>query len=80
MTSLPSGLASISARLDDTPQVRGAVAFGRMVREREEAKPWCLAGTRGLATDPKLLATLGSVIDRHAQLAVSAAYKGRDLR
>ena len=32
MTSLPSGLASISARLDDTPQVRGAVAFGRMVR------------------------------------------------
>lgn len=38
MTPLPSGLASISARLDDTPQARGAVAFGRMVRERKEAQ------------------------------------------
>jgi hypothetical protein len=33
MTCLPSGLASISSRLDDTPNVRGAAAFGRMVRE-----------------------------------------------
>lgn len=80
MTSLPSGLASISARLDDTPQVRGAVAFGRMVREREEAQAWCLAGTRGLSTDPKLLAALGSAIDRHAQLAVSAGYRSADRR
>lgn len=33
MTSLPSGLASISSQFDDSPQVRGAVAFERMVRE-----------------------------------------------
>lgn len=36
MTSLPSGPASISNQFDDSPQVRGAVAFGRMVRETEE--------------------------------------------
>lgn len=31
--SIPSGLATIAASFDDSPQVRGAVAFGRMVRE-----------------------------------------------
>lgn len=108
MTSLPSGLASISARLDDTPQVRGAVAFGRMVRERGErvyigrvASPcgeifevtggpeWGEAVAKGvtltwgtyaaIASRPSV-ASLGSAIDRHAALAISAGYKGRDLR
>lgn len=36
MTSLPSGLASISSQFDDTPQAKGAVAFGRMVRDNHK--------------------------------------------
>lgn len=33
---LPSGLASISSQFDDTPNVRGAVAFGRTAAKRRE--------------------------------------------
>lgn len=95
MTHLPSGLASISARLDDSPQVRGAVAFGRMVREREDdaateramsdlfayvvayqsAEKRC--GKFPYRSEPN---TIGSAIDRHAALAVSAGYRSADRR
>lgn len=64
MTSLPSGLASISSRLDDSPQVRGAVAFGRMVRE---VKPG-----GGIGGSPSSRETLTSDIDRHAALILAA--------
>lgn len=76
MSDLPSGLASISARMDDAPNVRGAVAFGRMVSEREEdADKRC--GKFPYHSEPN---TLGSAIDRHAALAVSAAYRSADRR
>ena len=35
MTSLPSGLASISARMDDAPNVRGAVDMAKRLRRAE---------------------------------------------
>jgi len=80
MTSLPSGLASISSRLDDTPNVRGAVAFGRMVRveaERRQNAMFRAALDAMPMCDPD---SLGSAIDRHAQLAVSAGYRSADRR
>ncbi len=92
---LPAGLASISSRLDDTPNVRGAVAFGRMVREREQTSPrdphWIRAADEwaallGGAFDREDFyrrvdeASLGSAIDRHAQRAVSAGYRSADRR
>lgn len=95
MSDLPSGLASISARLDDSPQVRGAVAFGRMVREREGGAAndpsWVAAadvwvGIFGEAFDREGFyrsidqASLTSAIDRHAALAVSAGYRSADRR
>ncbi len=51
---LPSGLASISARLDDAPNARGAVAFGRMVRAEEERRKNAMfrAIVDGLPTPP----------------------------
>ena len=85
MTSLPSGLASISARLDDTPQVRGAVAFGRMVGERtdaarsaEEAKALGLTSAADHIWRPTT--SLTSAIDRHAALAIGSAIRAQDRR
>lgn len=121
--TLPSGLASISARLDDTPQVRGAVAFGRAAVTHRCLYPVDALADAWASIDGKLdeyragrnapsivdepgghfsgyqdeaaemirrleargytivkADPLGTAIDRHAALAVSAAYKGRDLR
>jgi hypothetical protein len=73
MTSLPSGLASISSRLDDTPNVRGAA---------EEMKTLGLTSAADHIWRPttSLTDTLGSAIDRHAQLAVGSCYKSADRR
>lgn len=81
MTSLPSGLASISARLDDTPNVRGAVAFGRMVAKRREDVNYAEIAA-GLREAIRMVEAgdLGSAIDPHAALAVSAAYRSADRR
>lgn len=123
MTSLPTGLASISSRLDDTPNVRGAVAFGRAAVAHQCLYPvdaladaWAsidgkldeyragrnaasivdepgghFSGYQGEAVEMirRLEARgytivkadhLGSAIDRHAQLAVSAGYRSADRR
>ncbi|GJE63741.1 hypothetical protein LNAOJCKE_0939 [Methylorubrum aminovorans] len=83
-SGLVSGLASIASQFDDCPHARGAVAFGRMVRESGgfiSRKPF----------DPVLEAiayqaevadrfSFGSAINRHAQLAVSAGYRSADRR
>lgn len=87
MISLPSGLASISARLDDTPQVRGAVDIGRMEAKKREAEAF-EARIRGLmARYPKTMEclarcedTLASAIDRHAALVIGSAYRSADRR
>lgn len=132
MTSLPSGLASISSQFDDAPNVRGAVAFGRMAAKRREMDETAVMDWRPIETAPigvpalyavhceqcfvmlkaidgafvhypvssdgkgKRIAlsappthwmplpkhpdTLGSAIDRHAALAVSAGYRSADRR
>lgn len=87
MTPLPSGLASISSQFDDSPKVRGAVAFGRMVAKRREGVNYgpgfCPVQriTRKEAVEiygePD---TLTLAIDRHAALVIGSAYKGRDQR
>lgn len=86
---LPSGLASISARLDDSPQVRGAVDMAKRLRRAEVLSKLAemdapYVGNEDLAEVLEAAACarkdIGSDIDRHAQLAVSAGYKGRDLR
>lgn len=81
MTSLPSGLASISARMDDAPNVRGAVAFGRMHARLVEVEPTADETRRfaeAFASTERC--TLTSAIDPHASLICGSAYKGRDQR
>lgn len=69
MTSLPTGLAHHASRLDDVPQVRGAVAFCKAHAERD-------AERRVKAhADP-----LTEAIDRHAALAIGSAYRAQDRR
>ena len=79
---LPSGLASISARMDDAPNVRGAVAFGGMVREREENSAF--ADIAAGLHDAIRMVEAGDItradFDRHASLICGSAYKGRDQR
>jgi len=71
VTSLLSGLASISARLDDSPNVRGAVGFGRMVREQSEFSTLhdleIREGDDGVTVARKFRATLA-----HVKAVVSA--------
>ena len=85
---LPSGLASISARLDDTPNVRGAVAFGMAQAKKREGVNYTQPR---VAFDPVAEAmahqaevsdrfSLGSAIDRHAALAIGSAYRSADRR
>jgi len=102
---LPSGLASISSRLDDTPNVRGAVDMAKRLRRaealsalaemdapyigNEDPAEMLEAATRARVcartaetafdhwSDPD---TLGSAVDCHAQLAVSAGYRSADRR
>lgn len=86
---LPSGLASISSRLDDTPNVRGAVDMAQKVRRRAAMEELIAldADMIGQVTQAEVLEAaararkdLGSAIDRHAQLAVSAGYRSTDRR
>lgn len=91
MTSLPPGLAHHASRLDDVPQVRGAVAFGRAVaekRERDEATAkWLSApfpsGPTFMGVDwaePGSDRTVEWAINRHAALAIGSAYRAQDRR
>ena len=89
MTSLPSGLASISARLDGTPQVRGAVDMAKRLRRAEALSKLAAMDAPYVGNeDPAEVLEaaacarkdIGSAIDRHAALAVSAAYRSADRR
>ena len=65
--TLPAGLATIAARLDDAPNTRGALAFCRAFSDRQDAQARTDAIPKG-------------VIDRHAALVVREAYRSRDMR
>ena len=81
MTSLPSGLASISARLDDTPNVRGAVAFGQAQAKRREDAEGIALGWFGIDwAEPGADRTVEHAIDRHAALVIGSAYRSADRR
>ncbi|ACS41664.1 hypothetical protein [Methylorubrum extorquens] len=80
MTSLPSGLASISARLDDIPQVRGAVDMAKRLRRAEALSKLAEMDAPLMCSEGVNYEPLGSAIDRHAALAVSAAYRSADRR
>lgn len=87
MAFLPSGLATTASQFDDSPQVRGAVAFGRAVAEAE-----AFAGMQRFYADIGRIASEHAEaakrpqgltredFDRHAALAVSAAYRSADRR
>lgn len=90
MSDLPSGLASISARLDDTPQVRGAVDMAKRLRRAEALSklaemdaPILGWPVRRISRD-EAAEIYGepeqSAIDRHAALVVSAGYRSADRR
>lgn len=68
MTAL-LGLAAHSVRMDDTPQVRGAVAFCKA------AAAACRETDEGVNYTP-----LKAAIDNHAWLAIRGAYRSRDAR
>lgn len=65
--TLPAGLTTIAARLDDAPNARGALAFCRALSDRQDAQ------TRTDAIPDR-------VIDRHAALVVREAYRSQDTR
>ena len=87
MTSLPSGLASISSQFDDTPQVRGAVAFGRAAAEAEAfarmqrfyADVGRIAREQAEAAKRPQGLTRAD-FDRHAALVIGSAYRSADRR
>lgn len=84
MTSLPSGLASISSQFDDSPQVRGAVAFGKAQakkRERQDAFNALMdLGWWQHAFEHATPDSISSAIDSHAALVIGAAYRSADRR
>ena len=81
MTPLPSGLASISARMDDAPNVRGAVAFGQEQAKRREDADRVTLGWFGIDwAAPGVDRTVEVAIDRHAALVIGSAYRSADRR
>jgi hypothetical protein len=77
---LPSGLASISSRLDDSPQVRAAVDMAKRLRRAEALSKLAEMDAPLMCSEGVNYEPLGSAIDRHAALAIGSAYKGRDQR
>lgn len=83
--NLPSGLASISARMDDAPNVRGAVAFGRAMSRAADWRgphvgPVPVAEPIPCAEGEVRVEPFRSIVDRHASLICGSAYKGKDSR
>lgn len=86
MTSLPSGLASISTRMDDAPNVRGAVDMAKRLRRvwspeyltADQERPEMPATKARIAK--ALRVPSDKAIDRHASLICGPAYRSADRR
>lgn len=75
MTSLPSGLASISSQFDDSPQVRGAVDMAKRLRRAEALSELAVTDADLIDYEAEQFA-----IDRHAALVIGSAYRSADRR
>lgn len=90
MTSLPSGLASISSRMDDAPNVRGAVDMAKRLRRAEALSTLAELDAPILGWPVRRISREEAVkiygepeqsaIDRHAALVIGAAYRSADRR
>lgn len=90
MTSLPSGLASISTRMDDAPNARGAVDMAKRLRRRAAmAELIALDADQIGNEDPAEVLEAAAAarrelaredFDCHARLLIGSAYRAQDRR